>query len=123
MNEELQVIKVKLHEIDFISLYRSAGISYVETLNSLMRMLDPSRPTLITGDFNVCLLKHPRNIITKTLVELGYRQLIKEATHVLGGHIDHAYWRDPEDEMGDPWIETYSPYYSDHDALLITLQR
>ena len=85
-------------------------------------MIDPIRPTLITGDFNVCLLKHPKNIITKTLSEFGYKQLIKEATHVLGGHIDHTNWRDPTDEMGDPWIETYSPYYSDHDIITVILR-
>ena len=88
-----------------------------------MKMIDPSRPTLITGDFNVCLLKHPKNIITKTLANLGYKQLMQEATHVLGGHIDHAYWRDPTGEMGEPVIEMYSPYYSDHDALLISVKR
>ena len=92
-------------------------------MNSLVKMIDHSRPTLITGDFNVCLLRHPKNIITKSLEKLGYRQLIKEATHVLGGHIDHVYWRDPTDEMEDPWIEMYTPYYSDHDALLISIER
>ena len=123
MNEDLQIIKVKLYGIDVISLYRSNGKSHRETLNSLMRIIDPARPTLITGDFNVCLLKHPKNIITKTLSKFGYKQLMKVATHVLGGHIDHAYWRDPTGEIEEPLIEMYSPYYSDHDALLISVKR
>ena len=40
---------------------------------------------------------------------------------ILGGHIDHTYWRDPNQLMEDPTLELYSPYYSDHDAILITI--
>ena len=88
-----------------------------------MNMIDHSRPTLITGDFNICLLKHPKNIITKTLTEYNFKQLMKGATHLLGGQIDQAYWKDPTSKMEEPRIETYCPYYSDHDAVLISLQR
>ena len=122
-NEDLQIIKVKLYDIDLISLYRSNGKSHTETLYSLMNMIDHSRPTLITGDFNICLLKHPKNIITKTLTEYNFKQLMKGATHLLGGQIDQAYWKDPTSKMEEPRIETYCPYYSDHDAVLISLQR
>ena len=100
-------------------------------------MIDLSKATLITGDFNVCVLQNPSNIITTSLKRLGFKQLVEEATHILGsisfstyhkfpylflgGHIDHAYWRDPINLMKDPTLELYSPYYSDHDAILITL--
>ena len=42
---------------------------------------------------------------------------------LLGGHIDHAYWRDPTHLMRDPTLELYCPYYSDHDAILITIHK
>ena len=108
-------------------------------------MIDLSKATLITGDFNVCLKQNPSNNITTSLQKLGFKQLIGEATHILGnlgmvtffeenifitifwlidwlgGQIDHAYWRDPTNLMKDPTLELYSPYYSDHDAILITL--
>ena len=86
-------------------------------------MIDDSKPTLITGDFNICLSNEPRNMITKLLLKKGFQKLIDEATHILGGHIDHAYWRDPTGVIKTPEVETYSPYYSDHDAILITLER
>ena len=106
-------------------------------------MIDLDKATLITGDFNVCVIQKPSNIITTSLKRLGFRQLTEEATHILGildffscyifsffiviflqgGHIDHAYWRDPTHLMKDPTLELYCPYYSDHDAILITIHQ
>ena len=61
--------------------------------------------------------------MSKGLEREGFRQLIMEATHIRGGHIDHAYWKDD----GRVWMELhtdrYSPYYSDHDAICITLTK
>ena len=47
-------------------------------------MIDLSKATLITGDFNVCLIQNPSNNITTTLKGLGFKQLIDKATHILG---------------------------------------
>ena len=52
-----------------------------------------------------------------------FKQLVKEATHIQGGHIDHAYWKDTIGMWQDPAIERYSPYYSDHDGICITLTK
>ena len=79
------------------------------------------RPTLITGDFNLCYAKNPSNSITRELQRIGFEQLVTTATHIRGGHIDHAYWRDPDSLWRRPELEIYSPYYSDHDALMITI--
>ena len=49
-----------------------------------MKMIDLTRATLITGDFNVCVIQKPSNIITTSLKRLGFRQLTEEATHILG---------------------------------------
>ena len=46
----------------------------------------------------------------------GFNQLVTEATHIRGGHIDRAYWR-------DVWGDRYSPYYSDHDGICTTLTK
>ena len=57
------------------------------------------------------------------LKRLGFIQLTKEATHIQGGLIDHCYWVDKTMKWELPIVERYSPYHSDHDALLITLKR
>ena len=45
----------------------------------------------------------------------------KEPTQTMGGFIDHAYWKDNQNCWESPKFERYSPYFSDHDALCITL--
>ena len=84
-------------------------------------VIEADRPTLITGDFNLCFVKNPTNSITKELLQMGFTQMVTTATHIRGGHIDHAYWRDQDSLWNEPELEIYSPYYSDHDALLITI--
>ena len=119
--DELQIHRIRLDEIDSISIYRSSKKSLIQTSAAINKMIDDSRPTLITGDFNICLANEPKNMITRILEKKGFTKLIDNATHILGGHIDHAYWRDPSGLIERPEVETYCPYYSDHDALLITL--
>ena len=86
-------------------------------------MIDQDKPTLVSGDFNVCLRKNPSNEITKRLIEQGFEQLVTTATHVEGGLIDHVYWLDKGNTWEPPTLEQYCPYYSDHDALLVTLRK
>ena len=95
----------------------------METAKSLIEFIDVRKTTLITVDFNVCTKKDPKNAITKMLEGLGFKQLVKEATHVQGGHIDHCYWLDKGKKWEWPKLEQYSPYYSDHEGLLITLKK
>ena len=81
------------------------------------------KPILLTGDFNICFNQNRNNVLTKNIEKLGFKQLVKKATHVMGGLIDHVYWKDTSDIWKEPEIETYSPYYSDHDATLVTLKK
>ena len=118
---KLQIMKINLRELDSINVYRSAGYCLKHTFARIEEMIDPCKATLITGDFNVCLKKTPQNDVTRQLENFGFSQLVERATHVEGGLIDHMYWRDINGDWTPPQLETYSPYYSDHDGLLITL--
>ena len=95
----------------------------VEAADVIHNVLDDGKPTLVTGDFNVCFRQNPNNVISRSLIGQGFSQLVTKPTHVLGGLIDHAYWKDNSESWQLPKIETYSPYYSDHDAVLVTLSR
>ena len=53
---------------------------------------------------------------------MGFDQLVHEATHIRGRHIDHAYLLDPNDKM-KLVVGRYSPYYTDHDAICITIEK
>ena len=108
--------------LDVINVYRHKNKSLVEASYSLNEVINIGKPTLVIGDFNVCARQNISNVITKSLTYLGFKQLVKEATQIEGNVIDHVYWRDGKNMWEDPIIEQYSPYYSDHDALLITLK-
>ena len=117
----MQITKFTSSELDIINVYRSSKGNSLDLLNYLVGMINKEKPTLITGDFNMCFQTHSGNRMSKGLEEIGYRQLVRKATHIRGGHIDHAYWRQDNEVWKDPELELYSPYYSDHDTLLITL--
>ena len=89
----------------------------------IQTLINDEKPTLVTGDFNVCFLQNMNNAISSSLIKKGFIQLVQKATHVKGGLIDHAYWKDNSEKWKFPVIEKYSPYFSDHDAILVTLIR
>ena len=99
---------------------RSAGSSMEDIVDKLEQMIDVEQLTIITGDFNICLQREPRNLVTTVLLDLGFQQHVKSPTHIRGGIIDHAYTRDPNSQLSDLHLTQYSPYYSDHDALCMS---
>ena len=84
----------------------------------LKNMINFSRQTIICGDFNMCFIENRNNKSTQFLLQNGFKQLVHDATHIEGGHIDHVYIRSV---LVD--IEMYSPYFTakDHDALCISI--
>ena len=119
----MQIVKFTSTELDTINVYRSRNGHSVELLNHMLQMLTKDKPTLITGDFNMCYLTQKNNRMSKGLENHSFSQLVKEATHIRGGLIDHAYWRDTDRVWNDPEIQRYSPYYSNHDALCATMMK
>ena len=119
----MQIAKFTSSKIDLVNVYRSNNGHSVELLNHILKMIKEDKPTLITGDFNICYMKNQNNRMSKGLEGKLFKQLVKKATHIQGGHIDHAYWKDTTGVWQDPVIERYSPYYSDHDGICITLMK
>ena len=115
--------KIFLLKLSSTFFFRSSSHSLVDTWNSLESFLRLRKPTLLTGDFNICFKQNRNNFLTRNIEKLGFKQLVTKATHVMGGLIDHAYWKDESEIWLVPEIEKFSPYYSDHDAILITLKK
>jgi hypothetical protein len=61
------------------------------------------------------------NKLIQIIENQGLKQLNKEPSHDQGGTIDHIYYQ-KSDDWKEPTIERYSPYYSDHDALCVTME-
>ena len=121
--KNMQITKFTSPELDIVNVYRSSNGHSVELLNHIMKMLTEGKPSLITGDFNICYLINNKNRMSQGLEKNGFSQLVREATHIRGGHIDHAYWRDHHNVWKQPEVERYSPYYSDHDGICTTLTK
>jgi hypothetical protein len=51
---------------------------------------------------------------------MGFNQLVHEPTHIRGRHIDQVYFLDQSERL-QPIVDRYSPYYSDHDGICITI--
>ena len=123
-NEQgLQIVKVSMAEVDSINVYRSSNMSIIKTRETLEKLVDMNKPTLITGDFNLCHRKYKTNVVSTGLYSSGFKQLQDKASQIMGGVIDHIYWFDPRGQWETPDIERCSPYYSDHDSFLITLRK
>ena len=118
--EKFQANKFRHNDIDLICLYRSQIGNSNTFLQDLTKLIDIRRPTIIMGDFNSCYRENINNRLVQGLLNLGFKQLIHEPTHIQGRTIDHTYVLDPQ-EMLRVTIERYSPYYSDHDAICICL--
>ena len=119
-SQMFQLISFKNRDIDVICVYRSQIGNSALIVNNVRRLIDSKRITLVIGDFNTCFRENFNNPITQGLTNLGFVQLVKEPTHIRGRIIDHAYIKDPTGRL-KPIIERYSPYYTDHDAICITI--
>ena len=83
-------------------------------------MVDVQKRTIICGDFNICFEKNRNSRLIKGLESQGFKQINDQATHFLGGQIDHVY----SNIESDVKVTLYSPYYcaKDHDGLLIEVK-
>jgi endonuclease/exonuclease/phosphatase family metal-dependent hydrolase len=121
--ERFQITKFESEEIVSINVYRSASGETDKIIKLLTDMEVAEKVNVISGDMNLCTMKNPKNQLTRGLKAQGYTQLVTEATHIEGGHLDHMYVKGAQTNQMDPVIYHYSPYHSDHDAVCITLTK
>ena len=121
--EKMQIMKLESQFLDFLTVYRSEQGNSTELLQHIKESINQNSATVISGDFNICYNSHRNNKITKFLEANGFKQLMTEATHIKGRQIDHLYFKPGKNLEANPSIYRYSPYYSDHDAICVTLTR
>ena len=117
--ERAQMSMFESPAVDVIVVYRSQGQNLEEIADKVDVWRNPAKLTVVCGDMNVCLKKEARNKLTVELESMGFAQLNEEATHIGGGHIDHMYMS--REATGRATLERYTPFYSDHDALCLTV--
>ena len=121
---KFQVTKLSTPEIDIISVYRSQGANNIHLVHELISAINSEKTSIICGDFNLCFADDKINVLMKRLQDQGFCQLVKSATHIRGGHIDHVY-SNHDHKKFEVDVMMYSPYYTshDHDALCVTIRR
>ena len=122
LEEMLQMTRLRTPNVDIIAVYRSQGANSSELINDLQQIVRPTTPTIICGDFNLCFVNQRNCDVIQMLYDQGFQQLVSEASHIQGGHIDHVYSNlDPK--VFQVEVMMYSPYYTyhDHDAFCITV--
>jgi hypothetical protein len=72
---------------------------------------------------NICNKKKSQNKLKTYLEDKTFKQIIKKATHIDGGHINHAYIKNIGNFVETPNIEIIPKYYSDHDAICISWKK
>ena len=107
--------------MDVFGIYKSNDGNARNIIMLLTSLITKQKTTIIGGDFNVCALKYPSNLITKELRKLKFEQIVTEATHIDGGLLDHIYIKQGEDTAYNWELEVSPKYYSDHDCTGITL--
>ena len=89
--EKINITKMHSHDIDIISIYRSKEGSLSSLVEKLELIINMSKSTVVIGDMNICNKKEPENELKTYLEEKKFKQIIEKATHIDGGHINHAY--------------------------------
>ena len=118
-----QLTKLTSNNVDVISVYRSNGAKLEQLSVHLLEMIDPLKITVFCGDLNICFKADRSNKLISMLEAQGFEQFVKEATHIQGGLLDHAYINKSNRSI-EVDVSLHSPYYcaKDHDAILIHLQ-
>ena len=115
-----QIAKLSTPELDIFAIYKSKTHSVSQLVRSIRNMMDPNKATFVAGDFNVD--NSTDDSLSRELTSLGFNSCVHAATHVRGGHLDHAYFRD-SNRTWQLTVERISPYYTDHDLLGAVLRQ
>ena len=113
-----QITKMTSEKIDVICVYRSDFGFIEEVVKQLFPLFTPLKATFICGDFNICALKNPQNLLTQSLTEDNFQQIIKYSTHEKGGLLEHVYVKNISKDCN---VHYHAVYYSDHEGMCITI--
>jgi hypothetical protein len=120
--ETMSMLFARFKMFDLLSVYKFAESSRIdEFTEEVLEHVDLTRTVILIGDINIDLLKQPNNKFSKQLKDLGFVQLVKEATHISGGLLDHLYVYFPQDGHCE-LFKIHPLYYSDHDAVCCIIE-
>ena len=120
-NDGFSLSKIESEKIKVIGVYRSQDGNMANLINEIRNLIDTEKTTVIGGDINICGLTQRNNFVTRSLEEMGFKQLVTQATHEEGRALDHIYMRQGKTTTYDWTLEYFPKYYSDHDGVGLTM--
>ena len=121
--KDINITKIESDDLDVIAIYRSKEGSLSKLISKLHDIINMSKSTLIIGDMNICNKKMATNDLRKYLEDRKFKQVINRATHIEGGHLNHAYIMNKGNFVESPGIELIPKYYSDHDSICVAWRK
>ena len=115
--QNYQILSIVDGNVQFVLLYCSSDCNFAEVVQDLEEIINEEKINVISGDFNYD--KDDTNALTMYLGERNFEQIVKICTHDKGRTIDLCYV--PVNIKDKFHLNQYSPFYSDHDALCISL--
>ncbi|KAJ8333994.1 hypothetical protein SKAU_G00413130 [Synaphobranchus kaupii] len=106
-------------DVNVVTIYRPPSLSpdsFRTKLENLVRSLPVDTLTVILGDFNIDLLKHPTHSILHTMEKLGFHQHVTKPTTDHGSLLDHIY----TNSRNTVTTEVTDVYFSDHDMVSVS---
>ena len=119
---KFDLVDTRLRESrSLLLLYRKNNSNVPQYMEALQYVISNSRIDMIIGDFNVNYLNEIHSQPLSFIESLNYTQIVTEPTFVSAGSLlDHVYVRPTSIRIFNNSV--VSVYYSDHDAVVITLQ-
>eukprot|EP00058_Branchiostoma_floridae_P004076 XP_002589564.1 hypothetical protein BRAFLDRAFT_81521 [Branchiostoma floridae] len=108
--------------VNIVNIYRPPSLpeeSFIDRLQRLLEQLPSDILTIILGDFNFDLLKHPPPKILAAMGHFGFSQHVKFPTTDSGALLDHVYVRGLKED--NVLVSVMDTYYSDHDMVCVSL--
>ena len=118
--EKYQMSKLSSDSQDIINIYRSEGAQSDDFKKDLKKLFNCYKDTYLVGDFNLCYKSDRNHPILKEIRLLGFEQMVKFPTHMAGRLLDHVHFYSSSGETPIIKVQQESPYFSDHDILLVS---
>ena len=115
---QYQISRVSNQKVNIINVYLSKGADKRAFLRDLGSLARGAKKSVIVGDFNIDYLKSPEDIVIKTILSCGFKQIVSSPTHEKGGLINHIYIKNITSPVD---VAMYFPFYTDHAALSIVI--
>ena len=120
---KFNILNTSSHEertFTFLLLYRKQSVNSAQYIRNLTTVVNCYSIAVILGDFNINYLNSTEAHTLKSVMEsLGYTQMVVNPTFISGSLLDHVYIRLKDVNIT---VHVINVYYSDHDAIQLTMQ-